>query len=65
MVNYDVDGICASKILQSLFRCESITYTLVPVEGLEDVKTTFSEHCDEVILNSCVFIVRKEWRSLI
>ena len=31
LVNSDVDGVCATKILQYLFKCENVLYSLVPV----------------------------------
>ncbi|PSN57117.1 Cell division control protein 45 [Blattella germanica] len=56
LVNYDIDAICACKILQSLFRCDSIIYTLVPVRGISDLQVAFDENSEEVkyvILINC------------
>lgn len=47
-VNYDIDGICAARILQHLFRCDTISYTLVPVSGIQDLRTAYEENCEEV-----------------
>lgn len=32
LVHSDIDSICASKVLQSLFRADHILYTIVPVK---------------------------------
>lgn len=48
LVNYDIDAICASRILQYLFRCDTITYTLVPVSGIQDLRQAYEENCEEV-----------------
>ncbi|XP_077296461.1 cell division cycle protein 45 [Arctopsyche grandis] len=56
LVNYDLDAICACKILQSLFKCDNIPYTLVPVKGVLDLKTAFDENSEEikyVVLVNC------------
>ncbi|EEB12937.1 conserved hypothetical protein [Pediculus humanus corporis] len=56
IVNYDVDAICACKILQALFRTDYISYTLVVVDFVEDLKSLFDEHrADEkyVIFINC------------
>lgn len=34
IVNHDLDAICASKILQSLFKYDHIQYTVVPIMGM-------------------------------
>ena len=55
-MNYDVDAICACKILQALFRTDYISYTLVVVDFVEDLKSLFDEHrADEkyVIFINC------------
>ncbi|XP_017780562.1 PREDICTED: cell division control protein 45 homolog [Nicrophorus vespilloides] len=48
MVNYDIDSICACKILQSLLKYKHVVYTLVVVKGIEDLKTAFNENCEDV-----------------
>lgn len=48
-VNHDIDAICAARILQHLFRYDTITYTLVPVSGIQDLRQAFEENCDEVV----------------
>ncbi|KAJ1523930.1 hypothetical protein ONE63_010479 [Megalurothrips usitatus] len=47
-VNYDIDAICAARILQHLFRCDTIAYTLVPVSGIQDLRQAYEENCEEV-----------------
>lgn len=50
LVNFDVDAICASKILQNLFNNDHIVYTLVPVQGITDLVRAYRDNADEVIL---------------
>ncbi|XP_069353150.1 cell division control protein 45 homolog [Eulemur rufifrons] len=40
----DVDALCACKILQALFQCDHVQYTLVPVAGWQELETAFLEH---------------------
>lgn len=56
IVNYDVDAICACKILQTLFKTDYTLYTLVPVDVTSDLKLSVSEnHLDEkyIIFINC------------
>ncbi|XP_037302990.1 cell division control protein 45 homolog [Manduca sexta] len=56
LVHYDVDAVCTCKILQDLFRCDNISYTLVPVGGIADLKTAYEENNEEikyVVLVNC------------
>lgn len=48
LVNFDVDAICACKILQLLFKYDNMMYTLVPVQGVQDMVRAFEENCEEV-----------------
>ncbi|XP_068086609.1 cell division control protein 45 homolog [Anabrus simplex] len=48
LVNYDIDAICACKILQSILKTDHIVYTLVPVRGIEELKTAYRENSDQV-----------------
>lgn len=34
IVNYDIDAICASKILQALFKYDNMLYSIVPIMGI-------------------------------
>lgn len=56
LVNFDLDAICACKILQTLFRCDSIIYSIVPIRGVSDLKKAYDENSAEVncfILINC------------
>lgn len=63
IVNYDLDGICASKILQSLFKYDHVQYTVVPIMGMSGLQRAFNENKDDfiyvVLINcgSCIDIV--------
>ncbi|KAK7934445.1 hypothetical protein WMY93_005341 [Mugilogobius chulae] len=43
----DIDALCACKILQALFHCDQVQYTLVPVAGWQDLGTAFLEHKEQ------------------
>uniref|UniRef100_A0A8C6XNE4 Cell division cycle 45 n=1 Tax=Naja naja TaxID=35670 RepID=A0A8C6XNE4_NAJNA len=55
LVASDIDALCACKILQALFQCDHVQYTLVPVSGWQELETAFLEHKDQfkyfVLLN--------------
>ncbi|XP_041782502.1 cell division control protein 45 homolog [Anopheles merus] len=48
LVNYDLDAICASKILQALFRCDNVIYSIVPIMGLAAMRRAYSEHRGDI-----------------
>lgn len=48
LVNCDVDAICACKILLSLFRCDNTLYSIVPVEGVQDLVESYNKHCEQI-----------------
>lgn len=48
-MNFDIDAICACRILQQLFKNDHIIYTLVPVRGIQDMINAFDENCEEVM----------------
>ncbi|KAL6254953.1 cell division control protein 45 homolog [Pogonomyrmex barbatus] len=48
LVNFDVDAICACRILQQLFKNDHMIYTLVPVRGIQDMINAFDENCEEI-----------------
>ncbi|XP_037536206.1 cell division control protein 45 homolog isoform X2 [Nematolebias whitei] len=50
LVAADIDALCACKILQALFHCDHIQYTLVPVTGWQDLCTAFLEHKEQIKL---------------
>uniref|UniRef100_A0A8C9U183 CDC45 cell division cycle 45 homolog (S. cerevisiae) n=1 Tax=Scleropages formosus TaxID=113540 RepID=A0A8C9U183_SCLFO len=47
LVSLDVDALCACKVLQALFHCDQVQYTLVPVKGWQDLGTAFLEHKEQ------------------
>ncbi|XP_037113854.1 cell division control protein 45 homolog [Syngnathus acus] len=47
LVASDVDALCACKILQDLFHCDQVQYTLLPMAGWQDLGTAFLEHKDQ------------------
>ncbi|XP_035232048.1 cell division control protein 45 homolog [Stegodyphus dumicola] len=56
LVGCDVDAICACKILQYLFHCDNVLYTLIPVYGKTSLRESFARHKDQakyVILINC------------
>ncbi|XP_054448670.1 cell division control protein 45 homolog isoform X2 [Pteronotus mesoamericanus] len=46
----DVDALCACKILQALFQCDHVQYTLIPVSGWQELETAFLEHKEQIKL---------------
>lgn len=48
IVNYDIDAICASKILQTLFRYDHMVYSIVPIMGIAGLKRAYAENKDDV-----------------
>ncbi|GAB1869359.1 Cell division control protein 45 homolog [Camponotus japonicus] len=48
LVNFDIDAICACRILQQLLKNDHIIYTLVPVRGIQDMINAFDENCEEI-----------------
>lgn len=56
MINYDIDGICACRILQNLLKHRHTLYSLAIICGIQDLKRTYSENCENVkyfILINC------------
>lgn len=47
LVASDIDALCACKILQALFHCDQVQYTLVPVGGWQELGTAFLEHKEQ------------------
>ncbi|KAH8419723.1 hypothetical protein KR009_001587 [Drosophila setifemur] len=48
IVNYDIDAICASRILQALFKYDHMLYTVVPIMGITGLKRAYGEHQGDV-----------------
>lgn len=42
-VNYDVDAVCACKIISYLFKCDNIQHTVVPISDLNDLLAAFKD----------------------
>lgn len=56
LVAFDVDALCACKILQYLFQCDQVLYTIVPVDGLQGLENAFLENAEgikHVVLINC------------
>ena len=54
LVHKEVDSVCATKILQYLFQCDNVCYTLVPVGGKKDLYNSFKSNIEGV--KYCVLI---------
>jgi len=54
LVNCDVDGVCATKILQYLFKCDNVLYSLIPVSGKKEFYNAFKNNMEGV--KYCVLI---------
>ena len=48
VVNYDIDGICSSRILQTLLKHRHTSYSLGVICGTEDLRRLYNEHCEDV-----------------
>jgi len=57
LVNYDVDAICAVKILQCILRFDNIVYVLVPVKTVTELKKSFEEQKVDVSISSVLIFV--------
>ncbi|XP_071094476.1 cell division control protein 45 homolog [Haliotis cracherodii] len=56
LVSFDVDALCACRILQYLFQCDQVLYTIVPVSGLEELERAFVENSEgikHVVMINC------------
>nr|CAH0109028.1 unnamed protein product [Daphnia galeata] len=55
-VNFDVDAIASCRILQYLLLCDSISYSIVPVQSQNDLIAAYKESCEQsnhIILINC------------
>ncbi|XP_046645795.1 cell division control protein 45 homolog [Daphnia pulicaria] len=55
-VNFDVDAIASCRILQYLLLCDSISYSIVPVQSQNDLISAYKESCEQsnhIILINC------------
>ena len=48
LVNTDVDAVCATKIIQYLFKCDHVLYTLVPVTGKKDFYSAYKNNIEGI-----------------
>lgn len=48
IVNYDIDAICAFKILQTLFRYGNVLYSIVPIMGIAGLKRAYADNKADV-----------------
>nr|CAG4646363.1 EOG090X08GG [Macrothrix elegans] len=53
-VNFDVDAICSCRILQYLLLCDSISYSIVPVQNQNELVEAYKESCEQS--NHIIFI---------
>ncbi|RUS81435.1 hypothetical protein EGW08_010819 [Elysia chlorotica] len=56
LVAFDVDALCACKVLQYLFHCDQVVYTVVPVDGLQGLEQAYLENAEgirHVVLINC------------
>ncbi|KAI9559146.1 hypothetical protein GHT06_015935 [Daphnia sinensis] len=55
-VNFDVDAIASCRILQYLLLCDSISYSIIPVQNQNDLISAYKESCEQsnhIILINC------------
>lgn len=48
MVHYDIDSICACRILQTLLRNRHVLYSVAIVRGVGDLTAAYRENCADV-----------------
>ncbi|KAG1655059.1 Cell division control protein 45 [Nymphon striatum] len=56
LVAQDIDALCTCKVLQYLFQCDHIQYSVVPVRTKNDLTSAYSQQTDQihhVILINC------------
>ncbi|CAD6188133.1 unnamed protein product [Caenorhabditis auriculariae] len=56
VVSTDLDALCAALVLSHLLKCDDIAYTIVAVDGWQDVERTFSELQDQktsIVMLNC------------
>jgi len=54
LVNCDVDAVCATKILQYLFKCDNVLYSLIPVNGKKEFYNAFKSNIEGI--KHCILI---------
>ncbi|MFH4980373.1 hypothetical protein AB6A40_007082 [Gnathostoma spinigerum] len=56
VVNNDVDGLCAARILMYLFSCDEVAYSLVPVTGWSMLLSAVEDYAEQaqcIVLINC------------
>ena len=53
---YDLDGICATKIIASILKTDGIQYKIVPVMGYDDLRRRFEDLQDAPKIGSIILI---------
>lgn len=48
IVNYDIDAICASKIMQALFKYDHVLFSVVPIMGMAGLQRAYNENQGDV-----------------
>ena len=48
LVNYDIDALCATKLLTNLFQVDNILYTIFPILDAEDLLQVYNHHRNNV-----------------
>lgn len=48
IVNYDIDAVCAARIIQQLFSHDNMITSIVPILGLSGMQRAYNEHREDV-----------------
>lgn len=48
MVNYDVDAVCALKLITTLFKYDKILFTIIPVTEQSDMEKAFQTYRNSI-----------------
>lgn len=48
IVNYDIDAVCATRIIQHLFSHDNMITSIVPILGISGMQRAYNEHRDDV-----------------
>jgi len=55
LVNFDVDAICSCRILQYLLLCDTVSYSIIPVQNQSELVSAYKESCEQVTLCPATF----------
>ena len=70
VVNYDIDAICGSQILQTLFRYDQMVFSVIPILGQKGLKKNYDDHKTDVKIflfincGGCVDLIGKHFRFI-